>query len=136
MDNVPSERRSAIMARVPQKGSRPEMVVRRMTHRLGYRYRLHDASLPGKPDLVFGGRRKVIFVNGCFWHRHPGCALARMPKSRRDFWEPKLAANRDRDIRNEALLRSMGWDVLTIWECEIKDSEQLRERLIAFLGNR
>lgn len=136
MDNVQKETRSAIMARVPQKGSRPEMVVRRAVHSLGYRYRLHDAGLPGKPDLVFGSRRKVIFVNGCFWHRHPNCALSRMPKSRQDFWEPKLSANRDRDIRNETLLREMGWEVLTIWECELKDLEALRASLVSFLGNR
>ncbi|HAL29159.1 MAG TPA: very short patch repair endonuclease [Coriobacteriia bacterium] len=136
MDNVQKATRSAIMARVPQKGSRPEMVVRRAVHSLGYRYRLHDAGLPGKPDLVFGGRRKVIFVNGCFWHRHPDCALARMPKSRQDFWEPKLSANHDRDIRNEGLLCEMGWEVLTIWECELKDLEALRASLVSFLGDR
>lgn len=136
VDTVSSEVRSSIMARVPQKGSRPEMVVRRAVHSLGYRYRLHVAGLPGKPDLVFGPRRKVIFVHGCFWHRHPGCALSRMPKSRLDFWEPKLNANHERDMRNECMLREMGWDVLTVWECETKDLDALKMRLISFLGRR
>jgi len=136
MDNVSSEKRSEIMSHVPQKGSRPEMIVRRLVHSLGYGYRLHEKSLPGKPDLVFRGRRKVVFVHGCFWHRHPGCSMARMPKSRLEFWEPKLTSNRERDERNARLLLESGWDVLVVWECETADLDVLRLRLQAFLGTR
>lgn len=132
MDNVSPSRRSEIMGKVRNKDTRPEMVVRRLTHALGYRYRLHRKDLPGCPDLVFPGRRKVIFVHGCFWHRHEGCALARMPKSRIDFWTKKLTANKERDERNLAALKQSGWDVLVIWECEIRD-DALEARIVNFL---
>jgi DNA mismatch endonuclease, patch repair protein len=121
------------MSRVRSKNSRPEMAVRKVVYALGHRYRLHQRSLPGCPDLVFLKTRKVIFVHGCFWHRHDGCALARMPKSRLDFWRPKLEANKERDERNKQKLAGEGWQVLTIWECEIKDAEQLRTTLKGFL---
>ncbi|SDK03688.1 very short patch repair endonuclease [Billgrantia gudaonensis] len=133
VDSVDRETRSRIMGRVRNKDTRPEMTVRRLVHGAGYRYRLHGKKLPGKPDLVFKSRRKVIFVHGCFWHRHEGCTLARLPKSRLDFWLPKLEANRERDKRNEEHLREMGWDVLIIWECELKDQEALLSRVSAFL---
>ena len=107
------------------KGSRPEMAVRRLLFSLGYRYRLHRKDLPGCPDIVFGKRRKVIFVHGCFWHRHQGCALARLPKSRLDFWIPKLEGNRTRDETNRGRLEDQGWQVLTVWECELGDAERL-----------
>lgn len=100
---------------------------------MGYRYRLHAKDLPGKPDLVFRSRRKIVFVHGCFWHRHAECALARLPKSRQDFWLPKLDANRQRDMRNERALQDAGWDVLTIWECELSDIAQLKTRIRGFL---
>ena len=109
------------MSRVRSKDSRPEMFVRRLVFALGYRYRLHVSGIPGRPDLVFGGRRKVIFVHGCFWHRHAHCALARLPKSRLEFWLPKLEANRRRDQENVRTLHRKGWAVLTIWECELGD---------------
>jgi DNA mismatch endonuclease (patch repair protein) len=109
------------------------MLVRRLVFAEGYRYRLHDRKLPGCPDLVFKSRRKVIFVHGCFWHRHANCALARMPKSRLDFWEPKLAANKERDTQNKKLLAKEGWNVLTIWECELKNAERLRRTIKGFL---
>lgn len=121
------------MGRVRSKHSSPEMVVRRLLHRAGYRYRLHRKGLPGTPDLVFPGRKKVIFVNGCFWHRHEGCALARLPKSRLDFWLPKLEGNRLRDLTNQTKLESMGWKTMTVWECDVKDPDGLLVRVTAFL---
>lgn len=124
------------MSLVRGRDTKPEMRVRRLAHALGYRYRLHRRDLPGSPDLVFGPRRKVIFVHGCFWHRHPdpSCKLARLPKSRQDFWLPKLEGNRARDERNNAMLTEMGWDVLEIWECETADVEALAKKVKGFLG--
>ena len=133
MDNIPPSERSEIMSRVRSKNSRPEMQVRRLVSAEGYRYRLHVKDLPGCPDLVFRSRAKVIFVHGCFWHRHEGCALARMPKSRLDFWEPKLEANKQRDARNSQQLAREGWKVLTIWECQLKDTERLQTTIRSFL---
>lgn len=133
VDTVSKEKRSDIMSRVRGKDTAPEMLVRRLVFALGYRYRLHDARLPGKPDLVFAGRRKVIFVHGCFWHRHDGCALARLPKSRIVFWTRKLAGNKERDIRNQAALRKLGWRVLVVWECSLGDQAALRRRILRFL---
>jgi len=121
------------MARVRSKDTRAEMVVRRLVYALGYRYRLHVKSLPGKPDLVFKKRRKAIFVHGCFWHRHHGCELARMPKSRLDFWEPKLNGNKARDIKVNDQLALEGWKVLTIWECHLGDKDALRSEIKGFL---
>lgn len=135
IDTVSKEKRSEIMSHVRSKDTMPEMLVRRLVFSLGYRYRLHDSRLPGKPDLVFAGRRKVILVHGCFWHRHEGCALARLPKSRIDFWTRKLAGNRERDERNITALRDLGWGVLVLWECELEQSgSALTARIKAFLG--
>jgi DNA mismatch endonuclease, patch repair protein len=134
VDSITPALRSEIMSRVRGKDTRPEMLVRRLIHKAGFRYRLHVASLPGKPDLVFAGRKKVIFVHGCFWHMHEGCPAARMPKSRVDFWEAKLRGNRERDRRNITLLREAGWDVLTLWECELATPD-LMVRVIHFLTN-
>ena len=122
------------MARVKAKGMKPEMRVRRLLHGLGYRYRLHRSDLPGKPDLVFVSRRKVVFVNGCFWHYHPDCSRVRIPASNRDYWIGKLEGNRSRDVRNTALLEADGWGVMTVWECELRDVEDAERRLVAFLG--
>jgi len=124
------------MARVKGKDTMPEMIVRRAVYGLSYRYRLHGQGLPGRPDLVFGKRHKVIFVHGCFWHRHPdpSCKLARLPKSRLDFWRSKLEANRERDLRNEKSLRASGWGTLVIWECQLGDRVALERRLKSFLG--
>lgn len=135
-DTLTPAERSKRMSRIRGKNTRPEMRVRRLIHRMGYRYRLHRRDLPGKPDLVFITRRKVIFVHGCFWHRHPDptCKLARLPKSRNDFWLPKLEGNRARDIRNQEELQARGWDVLVIWECELHDEEALSNKIQAFLG--
>lgn len=126
------------MARVRHKNTAPEMIVRRLVHRLGYRYRLHGRGLPGKPDLVFPSRRAVIFVHGCFWHRHPdpNCKLARLPKSKREFWKPKLASNAARDVRNRDALLSAGWRVLELWECQLSDSDQVERSVTEFLGGR
>nr|WP_253341030.1 DNA mismatch endonuclease Vsr [Sphingobium sp. OAS761] len=123
------------MRLVRGKDTGPERTVRRLVHRLGFRYRLHDRSLPGSPDLVFRSRRKVIFVHGCFWHRHPdpACKLARLPKSRLDFWLPKLTANRERDDRVLEALREQGWQSLVVWECESRHIEQLVNKVRAFL---
>lgn len=113
--------RSAQMARVRSKHTKPELRVRRALHAAGLRFRLHRKDLPGKPDIILPSRRIAIFVHGCFWHRHPdtACKLARMPKSRIDFWGPKLASNRERDIQKEQALTAAGWNVFTIWECEL-----------------
>lgn len=134
MDTLTPSDRSLRMARVKSKGTKPEMVVRRLLFSMGYRYRLHDRSLPGSPDIIFRGRKKVIFVHGCFWHRHDGCPLARLPKSRLDFWIPKLEGNRERDTRTLHQLNSLGWDVLVIWECKLKDLNLLEKILNGFLG--
>lgn len=114
------------------------MLVRRLVHSLGYRYRLHRSDLPGRPDLVFPRHHVVIFIHGCFWHRHsdPACRLARLPKSRLDFWAPKLTANQIRDERNQQELARLGWRVLVVWECELGDRERLRARLETFLAGR
>ena len=133
VDTLSSSERSERMSRVRSKDSKAEMVVRRLAHGMGYRYRLHKRKLPGKPDLVFAARRKVIFVHGCLWHRHPECSLARLPKSRRDFWVPKLEANRERDIKNQVALKCLGWKVLVVWECETRDMLTLKARLKRFL---
>ena len=121
------------MASVKSKGTAPEMMVRRALHRMGYRYRLHRADLPGRPDLVFSSKRKVVFVNGCFWHQHPGCKRASIPVSNREFWIEKLSKNVSRDSSNLALLRSACWDAETVWECELRDLEAVKTRLRDFL---
>jgi DNA mismatch endonuclease (patch repair protein) len=125
--------RSEIMRAVKSKDTTPEMIVRRLVHRLGYRYRLHRPNLPGKPDLTFPGRRKVVFIHGCFWHGHDCARRARVPKNNRNYWTAKIARNKARDADNYGLLRDMGWSVLTIWECEAKDAG-LEPRLRALLG--
>ncbi len=134
-DTLSPIERSERMSRVRGKDTGPEMAVRRLVHAMGYRYRLHRADLPGKPDLAFPGRRAIIFVHGCFWHRHPdpNCRLARKPKSRLDFWEPKLNGNRARDLRDQAALAAAGWRILVVWECELRDREQLTNKLRLFL---
>src|SRR5215210_1997488 len=109
------------MGRIRATDTKPEMMVRRLLHSLGYRFRLHRRDLPGSPDLAFPSRRKIVFVHGCFWHQHPGCRLAYRPKSNIDFWSEKFAANRRRDRRAIRRLRSSGWDPLVIWECELAD---------------
>lgn len=132
VDTLSRAERSERMSRVRAKDTKPELKVRRLLHRLGYRFRLHRRELPGTPDLVFPGRRKAIFVHGCFWHRHEGCRLARLPKSREDFWLNKLEGNRLRDERDQAALRDLGWGVYVVWECQLQ-SQDLTPALISFL---
>ena len=124
------------MALIRGTDTKPEMKVRSTAHRLGYRYKLHVSTLPGKPDLVFPKRHKVLFVHGCFWHRHSGCSLARLPKSRLDFWVPKLNANHRRDLKNAAQLRRAGWTVGVIWECEIGAADKLENKIKRFLNEK
>lgn len=123
------------MAAIRSKDTKPELIVRRLVHSLGYRYRLHRKDLPGKPDLVFGPRKKAIFVHGCFWHQHddPYCLDGRLPKSRPDYWLPKLGRNQQRDKSNQKSLEASGWQVLTIWDCETKDMDSLAKKLRSFL---
>jgi DNA mismatch endonuclease (patch repair protein) len=128
-----SEARKRIMRSIRSKNTRPELTVRRMLHRLGYRFRLHRPDLPGSPDLVFPARRKVIFVNGCFWHFHSKCPAGRIPRSRVDFWKSKLSKTRARDKRNLRALKALGWDVEVVWECELDDTKNLSSRLVGFL---
>lgn len=118
--------RSKQMSLVRSRDTKPELAVRSALHSAGLRYRLHDRSLPGVPDIVFPSRRIALFVHGCFWHRHDGCAAARVPKSRLDFWVPKLTANAVRDQKHEAALKALGWKVIVIWECESKEQEKLQ----------
>lgn len=121
------------MRSVRREDTRPEMIVRRIVHKIGARYRLHRKDLAGSPDLVFPGRRLCIFVHGCFWHRHPGCRFASTPKSNVLFWGEKFRANVERDARKESQLRALGWRVIVVWECETRNITALRERLCAEL---
>ena len=136
VDSLSPDERSEIMSRVRSKDSIREKTVRKLVFAKGYRYRLHARDLPGCPDLVFRPRKKVIFVHGCFWHRHNPCTLARMPKSRIEFWEPKLEGNRIRDEKNRKALVREGWKVLTVWECQLKDTIRLESRIGRFLDEK
>jgi DNA mismatch endonuclease (patch repair protein) len=121
------------MSRVRHKDTVPELKVRRLVHSLGFRYRLHVRDLPGRPDLVFPARKAVIFIHGCFWHRHSCAAGDRIPKSRVNFWRAKLEGNASRDRRAVRKLRRTGWRVLILWECHLTDGEKLRVKLLRFL---
>lgn len=132
-DPLSETERSERMSKIRNKDTKPELFVRGIVYRMGYRYRLHSSSLPGNPDLVFSSRHKVIFVHGCFWHQH-GCSNYRMPKTKRAFWEPKLARNRQRDCQVRRRLRRLGWRSLVIWECSLNNTTKLCDRLGKFLG--
>ncbi len=121
------------MQAVRSKDTKPEIALRKMLHRLGYRYRLHRQDLPGVPDLTFPSRKKVIFVHGCFWHGHPCRGEPRIPKTNRDYWVPKIQRNAARDTEHEQALADLGWGVLTVWECELKAPDEVRERAVSFL---
>ena len=125
-DIVDSQTRSAMMSGIRGKNTKPEIVVRRFLHRMGFRFRLHRRDLPGKPDIVLPRYRTVVEVRGCFWHRHKGCPFAYTPRSNREFWETKLNGNRDRDRRNLRKLGEMGWRVIEVWECELADDQVLQ----------
>ena len=133
MDRITPQQRSKTMAAIRSKDTSPEILVRRLVFSLGYRYRLHVGSLPGSPDIVLASSKKVILVHGCFWHRH-NCTLGiKMPKSRLDYWQPKLAKNKSRDAKNRQRLRRLGWNILVIWECQTRDIKKLSTRLTKFL---
>jgi DNA mismatch endonuclease, patch repair protein len=133
MDHLTKAERSHRMSLIRGKNTTPELVVRSLVHRLGYRYRLHVRTIPGCPDLVFRSRSKVIFVHGCFWHQHANCSIGGMPKSRLEFWGSKFARNKARDIRVKRALTRQGWRYLVLWECETSDSEKLSMRIRDFL---
>jgi DNA mismatch endonuclease (patch repair protein) len=132
MDRLTPEKRSALMRNVKAKHTTPELTVRSMLHRMGFRFQLHRKDLPGKPDIVFPSRKKIVLVNGCFWHGHD-CRYGRLPKSKLDFWEPKIEGSRARDVRNIENLRNLGWDVLTVWQCETRDPASLEQALTSFI---
>lgn len=135
LDAPPSPERSALMAKIRGRDTRPEIFVRKLLHRGGYRFRLHAGDLPGRPDIVFRSRRKAIFVHGCFWHHHEGCKQATVPKTRTAYWKEKFKANQKRDVASVSALEEMGWKVMVVWECEISsgDTHGLFERLASFL---
>lgn len=133
MDTVSPNKRSEIMGRVRSKDTKPEMFVRRLIYGMGYRYRLHIRELPGRPDIVFRKKRKVIFVHGCFWHKHNCKKGKRMPKSRVDFWRDKLMKNKKRDMSNQKKLSKLCWKYIVIWECELQNIEKLKLKTRDFL---
>lgn len=128
-DTVDSQKRSEMMSRIRGRDTKPEIIVRRIAHRLGFRFRIHRKDLPGCPDIVFPRYRAVIMVHGCFWHRHPGCRYAYTPKTRGRFWQDKFESNVVRDRRNETALHELGWRVLVIWECETKNLSSVEARI-------
>lgn len=136
MDTFTKEKRSEVMRKVRGRDTTPERKVRSLLHSMGYRFRLHRKDLPGKPDIVLPKYKSVVFVHGCFWHRHPSvdCKLSRLPKSRLEFWVPKLTRNRERDLLQQEMLTQLGWKVLVVWECELRSIEDLKLKLRNFLG--
>jgi DNA mismatch endonuclease, patch repair protein len=133
MDKLTKAERSVLMSLVRSKDTKPELFVRSMVHRMGFRYRLHSKTLPGSPDLVFAGRRKVVFVHGCFWHGHNCRAGRNRPQSRKLYWDTKLERNKSRDRLNSIRLRRDGWSILTVWECQIGETDCLAQRMKSFL---
>lgn len=132
-DKLTSERRAENMRRIRAVDTSPEMTVRRLIHAMGFRYKLHGKGLPGTPDLIFARLHKIILVHGCFWHSHEGCKESHVPKTREEYWGPKLERNKRRDLENSAKLAELGWQVLVVWECETTTAEKLRKRLRRFL---
>ena len=130
VDRISKEHRSWNMSRITGKNTTPELVIRKLLHRAGYRFRLHAAELPGKPDIVLPKYQTVIFVNGCYWHRHKGCSEATIPKTRTDFWLEKFRRTVERDKQKQAELEKLGWNVLTVWECELKTDPELTLNLV------
>ena len=132
MDIISQADRRALMSRVRSANTAPELAIRSMVHRLGFRFRLRRPSLPGKPDLIFPSRKKVLFVHGCFWHQHEGCKRGRLPRTNVEFWKSKLSENKFRDKRVATKLESMGWSTFTVWECELTE-RRLAARIVRFL---
>lgn len=132
-DILTPRERSQLMSRIRGVDTKPELFVRRALHALGYRFRVHMRELPGRPDLVFTRRQAVVFVHGCFWHRH-GCKKTYVPKSRQEFWQTKFSTNVKRDKRDQKLLAKAGWRVLVVWECEVESDKTILDRIVAFLG--
>ena len=135
MDRISKEHRSWNMSRIKGKDTKPEIRVRKMMHKMGYRFRIHRKDLPGRPDIVLPKHKTVIFVHGCYWHRHKGCKLAYTPKSRVQFWTEKFEGNVKRDREHKAELEKIGWNVGVIWECETKNLHKLRKKCLRILGN-
>lgn len=135
MDTVSKEKRSEVMSKVRAKNTKPEIIVRKLLHNNGFRFSLHRKDLPGKPDICLRKYKTVIFVHGCFWHDHKNCANARMPKSNQDYWVPKIKRNAERDNKHKADLKKMGWNVMTVWECELKNQDKLARKLKEKLYN-
>jgi DNA mismatch endonuclease (patch repair protein) len=133
MDTITKSERSQLMSRIRSKDTQPELAVRSMLHRSGYRFRLHRKDLPGRPDIVLPRHRKIILVHGCFWHGHT-CRLASQPKSNESYWSTKIQTNRTRDSRNLQALISQGWQVLELWECDIRKGTSLERSIQAFMG--
>jgi DNA mismatch endonuclease (patch repair protein) len=133
VDKISAERRSGNMRQIRAENTAPEILLRRLLHGAGYRFRLHRKELPGKPDMTFPGRRAVIFVHGCFWHQHRACQDGHIPGSRTDYWVPKLRRNVKRDMRVRRELRNLGWRVLVVWECELKSPEKVLRKAEKFL---
>lgn len=134
VDLLTHEQRSAHMRKIRGKDTSPEISIRRWLHAQGYRFTIVGRDLPGKPDIVFRKRKKVIFVHGCFWHRHAGCFISHLPKTRTDYWEKKFKDNIKRDLENTDRLKALGWGVLVVWECETKSMDGLAEKIKLFLG--
>jgi DNA mismatch endonuclease (patch repair protein) len=135
IDTLSPEARSERMSLVKGRDTKPERRVREILKKLGYRYRLQYSKLPGKPDFAFPGKRKAIWVHGCFWHRHENCSLARLPKGRQDFWVPKLEGNKKRDLEHQERAQEMRWQLLVIWECELRNLTSVECKIIKFLEN-
>ena len=133
MDVFTREKRSQIMSRVSSGNTKPEIAVRSLLHDLGYRFRLHRKDLPGKPDITLPKHKKIIFVHGCFWHGHTGCSRSKRPLTNKEFWREKLDKNIERDKETVDALRELGWNVLIVWSCEVKDNDKLKTKLLSFL---
>lgn len=129
MDTISKTKRSEVMSKVRAKNTKPEIAVRKLLHHMGLRFRLHRNDLPGKPDICLPKYKAVIFVHGCFWHRHAKCQKTRMPKSNLAYWETKFANNIERDKQHKRSLKKLGWTVITVWECEVRNGAKLQQRL-------
>jgi DNA mismatch endonuclease (patch repair protein) len=132
-DKISKEHRSWNMSRVKSKNTRPELMIRSILHKQGYRFRLNRKDLPGKPDIVLPKHQKIIFVHGCFWHQHSGCSASKRPSTNVEFWDEKLDSNIKRDRYNQESLRKLGWDICVIWECETRKKDVLVKKLKGFL---